>query len=544
MLLRLIQSILLAAQFLFFYHASAAQSSMSSSGCPCVLRGSVVDSASGLPVPHALVKLTAPSPRATLTDSDGRFQFQSLPAGSVTLEAEKPGFLGKEGICFTSCGMVASVELGPNTPPAILKLLPEAVISGQVSDENGEPLEGFKVSVFFRVPQDKRLFEDQNQRHSAVTDDEGKFRIARLHPGSYFLHVSRKEAPVLSLSRKSIPIGYSPLFYPGVNDMSSAVPLKLLTGKTVQANFSLKREPYVQLSGALSGLSPLNQVSMFFVDSSITPLNSEISFDPATSSFRTKWVPPGSYTVTARSEGPGGLSVASLHINATASLSGLRLVLQPTAQVPVVIRGLPDGTSEDLQPVPLTPELVRHSDWGGPLRFYTSPPEANTENTAPSGDRQMLFTGVVPGTYELDFEAAPGSSFYAESATWGSTDMLRSDFVLDSSGSIPPIEVVVRDDGAVLTGVVSSRAFLSTVEVVLLSGNRKRPHMVSVMDDGRFEIAGLAPGVYRAFAVDRSAAVDYTDPAFLAQISSKIQEITLTPKQSASINLELATVEE
>ena len=543
MLRRLIPTILLAAQFFFSAESTPAQSPTSSS-CPCTLRGSVVDSVSGQPVPHALVKLSAASPRAALTDSDGKFQFEGLYAGSVTLEAEKPGFLGKEGLCFGSCGIVSSFELGPGTPPAIMKLLSEAVISGQVSDENGEPLEGRKVSVFFRVPQDKDLFEDQNQHHSAVTDDEGKFRIAGLHPGSYFLRVSNTGGPSLSSFSKSAPIGYAPVFYPGVNDMSSAVPLKLLSGKTVQANFSLKREPYVQLSGTVPGLNPANPISIFLVNSSITLPNSGISFDPATSSFQTKWIPPGAYTLTARSEGPGGISIASLHVNASSSHSGLRLVLHPTAEVPVVIRGLPDATSENLQPVPLAPELVCHSDWGSSLSGYTSLREANPENAPSSGDRHMLFTGAVPGTCELDFIATSGSSFYAESATWGSTDMLRSDFVLDSSGSIPPIEIVVRDDGAVLTGVVYSRDFLSTVEVVLLSENRKRPRMVSVMDGGRFEIHGLAPGVYRVFAVDRAAAVEYTDPAFLAKISSKIQEISLSPKQSASINLELATVEE
>jgi hypothetical protein len=92
--------------------------------------------------------------------------------------------------------------------------------------------------------------------------------------------------------------------------------------------------------------------------------------------------------------------------------------------------------------------------------------------------------------------------------------------------------------------VVSSRDFLSTVEVVLLNENRKRPQSMSVRDGGKFEFSGLAPGVYRVFAVDRSAALEYTDATFLAKISSKTREITLSPKQSASINLELATVEE
>ena len=67
-------------------------------------------------------------------------------------------------------------------------------------------------------------------------------------------------------------------------------------------------------------------------------------------------------------------------------------------------------------------------------------------------------------------------------------------------------------------------------------------------DKGYFHLgqstSGLAPGAYRIFAVDSSADFDYQDPAFLAKISSKIQEVTLAPKQSASINLGLAAVGE
>lgn len=140
-----IPTILLAAQFFFFGYPSSAQSP-AASPCPCTLQGSVVDSISGQPVPHALVKLTAPSPRAALTDSAGRFQFEGLPAGSVTLEAVKPGYLGNDGFVPWS-GRVTPFQLGPDAAPTLLKLTPEGVISGQVSDENGEPLEGFTVSV-------------------------------------------------------------------------------------------------------------------------------------------------------------------------------------------------------------------------------------------------------------------------------------------------------------------------------------------------------------------------------------------------------------
>src|SRR5215472_11208074 len=129
-----IPTLLLAAQFVLFTNSSAAQSSAPSSSCPCTLRGSVVDSVSSQPVPHALVKLSSASPHAALTDSEGKFHFEGLPAGSLTVEAQKPGFLSNNGSSPFS-GSVYSFELGPDTPPATLKLTPEGILSGQVSDE-------------------------------------------------------------------------------------------------------------------------------------------------------------------------------------------------------------------------------------------------------------------------------------------------------------------------------------------------------------------------------------------------------------------------
>src|SRR5215472_8022321 len=539
MLGRLIPTILFTSQFFLSLHPSFAQSLPPSSSCPCELQGSVVDAVSGQPVPHALVRLSSPSPRAALTDSEGKFQCEGLPAGSVTLEAERPGFLGKEGLCFAGCGAISSFELGPDTPPAIMKLMPEAVISGQVSDENGEPLEGFKVSVFFRVPRDKHLYEDQDQRHSVATDDEGKFRIAGLHPGSYFLRVSSAKGPVQNSLRKSSPTGFASVFFPGVNDMSSAVPLKVSPGKTVQANFSLKREPFVQLSGTVSGANAQDQISMFLMDSSITSRDSEISLDAATGSFHIRWIPPGTYYLAARSEVPH-LSIASLRVNATSSQSGLHLVLQPTVEVPVVLRGLTDANAENLESLLPGLELAHISDDGGAISLRSSDVIAwshsslNPVSTRFWNDKRLLFRDVLPGTYALEVEPSARSSYYVESATWGSTDLLRSNFVLASSGDIPPIEIVLREDGATLSGTVSSGAFPFPAEIVLLAEGRKRPQML--YSDGKFEVSGLAPGAYRVFAVDRAAAVDYTDPAFLQKIGSKTKEVTLAPKQSTSVN--------
>lgn len=324
--------------------------------------------------------------------------------------------------------------------------------------------------------------------------------------------------------------------------MSAAVSLKVRPGTSIEANFSLKRVPFIHLSGAVSGYSPQERFFVTLWGPSGTP--EEPTFNNATGSFQTNWLPPGVYVLIAQADGfsqdgSGISSLASLRVDATSSHSGLHLALQPAANIPLVIHNPSGSNPEYLQSLPLAFALVP-KDSGLGFNQLISP--TSSQGALPGGG-QLFFPRVAPGTYELDTESPPGVSLYAESATWGSIDLLHDDLVLDSAASASPIEIVVRDDGAALNGTVSSRDPLPSEQVVLLTEQSKRARLVPVRG-GRFEVSGLAPGPYRVFAIDGSANVDYQDPAFLAKISSKIQEITLTPKQSASINLELASVEE
>lgn len=563
MLRALISRFLLAASFVPFALLSRAQSFAPASSCPCTLSGSVVNALSGQPVSRALVHLSDNS-RAVFTDSEGKFQFDGLAAGISRLVAEKPGFFGFTGSLFPTG---AAIQLPADRPQVILKLIPESIVFGQVVDEKGEPLEGFTVVLFSRNPTNGSLFSERHQR--VVTDDQGKFRVAGLSAGSYYLAVRAEQQAALRSSQKSeAPIGFAPVFYPGVSDRSSAVPLKLRAGSTLQANFSLKRESFVQLSGTVTGYAPKDQVTLALQDSTGASADSDVTFNPATGSFHTKWIPPGVYTFAAQSGGAFVTAVernsagasgrfflseqssevdqagassrpayASLHVNATSSLSNLRLVLQPTVDIPIVIRNLPAADSDGLRSVALSLALISKDD--EPMGFNHSVLSENFSRSESSGDLSMIFSVVVPGTYELTIESPSGAARYVESAFWGSTDLLHNDLVVDPSGSVPPIEIAVRDDGATLNGFVSSGDRLLHAQAVILSEDRRRPLVVPAGPRGWFEVSGLAPGIYRVFAVDASAGGDYADPGFLQKISSKIQDVTLAPKQSSSLTLEL-----
>jgi hypothetical protein len=525
-------------------HLIAQQSTPNSSSCPCTLRGTVVDSVTSNPIHGALVQSSAWS---AFTDSEGKFKFDALPAGPITVQAVKPGYLAEDDFASRS-PKGFSLQLGPEAPPAVLKLTPEGVIFGQVTDENGEPLEGFSVSLIYRNPISRGLL--RNPRLRAVTDDEGRFRIAGLHLGTCFLAIRPTEGPARTSGKDAdVPQGFAPVFYPAAADMHSAMPVKVRPGIPTPVNFSLKREPFLRLSGTVSGYRPEQQVALNLQDSLGDPRPQQIAFDSSTGDFHTKWIPPGAYVLSAQTYAPvsadasSPVSSARQSIIASSNLSGIHLVFQPTVDIPVVIRGLPSIAAEnESSPVVMLLLLAKGQTSPGTSHYATT---ANRPPDAPSGPTALAVAGVEPGTYDVNATVYRGSSAYLESVTWGSTDLLRDPLILDSSGAVPSIDVVVREGAATVSGtVISGDQPTSAAVVVFPPGQYPTPSFAFAGPDGAFQLQNLAPGTYRVIALDNYASLDLENQSILRSVSSKAQEVTLAPKQTVSLRLQLTAVEE
>jgi hypothetical protein len=524
-------------------HLTAQQSTLNSSSCPCTLRGTVVDSVTGNPIHGALVQSSAWS---AFTDSEGKFQFDALPAGPITVQAVKPGYLAEDDFASRSPKGL-SLQLGPGARPAVLKLTPEGVIFGQVTDENGEPLEGFSVSLIYRNPISRGLL--RNPRLQAVTDDEGRFRLAGLHPGTCFLAIRPTEGPARTSAKDAdVPQGFAPVFYPAATDLHSALPVKVRPGSPTLVNFSLKREPFIRLAGTVSGYRPEQQVALHLQDSLGNPLPQQIAFDSSTGDFHTKWIPPGAYAISAQTYAPvsadasSAISSALQSVNANSNLSGVHLVLQPTVNIPVVIRGLPIFDPAQGNSLRLMIVLLAKGQSSGGRSHYS--PLVNAPSDTTSGSPPMLVAGVEPGIYDVN-AAVYGSSYYLESVTWGSTDLLHDPLVLDSSGAVPPIDVLVREGAATVSGtVISGDQPTSAAVVVLPPGQNLTPSFAFAGPDGAFQLQNLAPGTYRVMALDNYASLDFENQGVLRSVSSKAQEVTLVPKQTVSLRLQLTAVEE
>src|SRR5216683_695391 len=166
------------------------------------LRGAVINSVTGEALRGALVQIYFNGQSSMLTGPDGKFQFEGLPQGQTTITVRKPGFFSEDDIEPNGRGQHPATT-GPNSSPVVLRLIPEGVIYGRISEEDGEPIEGLPVELLVQHLQNGRKVWER--RPQAVTDEDGNFRIAELQPGDYFLSAGPSRNPVTLPAKLSQP---------------------------------------------------------------------------------------------------------------------------------------------------------------------------------------------------------------------------------------------------------------------------------------------------------------------------------------------------
>ena len=166
--------------------------------------GRVVDAATNQPVGNATVSLgrsggargqTAPS--NVYTTPDGYFLFRELPPGSYSLTATASGYLAgglgqRRPMGGTQPYALAEGERAANL---VIRLWREAVVTGTISDDGGDPIAGVAVSLLRR----DQLTPGRGVRaaiaegtHFAYTDARGVYRLYGLAPGEYVVSVPNK----------------------------------------------------------------------------------------------------------------------------------------------------------------------------------------------------------------------------------------------------------------------------------------------------------------------------------------------------------------
>lgn len=503
--------------------------------------GVVIDPSSGNPVPRVLVKL---SQRAALTGEDGEFSFDQLPAGQETITATKPGYWapGPRLIRWPNL-----IEIGPDTRKIVLKLLPEAVLFGQVTGYDGDPLEGAGVEAFTFISDaghPRRV-----EGGSANTDEGGNFRIAGLPGGDYYVRVKPKKLTgILAQEEKlSKQQSYSALtYYPDAAELEEAMPVALKAGQHLELHFSLKLQPAFPVSGRIIATGPWKQVGVpLIVEPSGQPVFSPDKFDPTTGEFQFHSVPAGTYQIQTNGiDMRDHQSSRWQKLVVTRALTNLTFVLKPGIEIPVVVR----TEFTRLQPKDSCITVTTGQSSGCSDFFLARAQLRSADELQAFGEdiNVRVIHGVPPGKYRVTAGTyLPGS--YVQSLRSGPVDLLREDLVVPEEGSEPPIEIVLRDDPATLRiQVHADKETQQAAVLVVPEGELHNIERRTVWGNGslKVEIGSLAPGNYQVFAFGSGEDLNYADPGVLAKYSAKAGRITLAPNGNGSVTVDLIHAEE
>jgi hypothetical protein len=516
------------------------------------LRGTVVNSVTGEPIRGALVQAFFNVQRSALTGPDGTFQFEGFHSNQGGLTVRKPGYFSPGEIRtsrFSRTESSSPITLGPDQPPVVLKLVPEGLIYGRIVGDGGEPIESLPVRLFSDVVENGQ--KAPQEIRTVSTDEEGEFRAAELTAGKYFLFVGPSQAESFPIRvRGQGAQGYAGTFYAAAPDLASATPIEIAAGAHTEIDLTLSLQPFFRVSGSISGVSQNEGVNVQFMNPSGQPVGMLSAFDPDKGTFQTTPMPPGSYTATAQAQDPKTqrMFFASRALNLNSDLSGVHLILAPGATIPVEVRlELTHSDSAAAQPQVF---------FGGSRRTTSNSVSAQVVLIPQNGLSQMQFSSepvgtaendpqaiknVPPGTYKVAIN--PNGSCYAQSARSGSTDLLREGLVVSAGGSVQPIQVVLRDDFASLSGTVSQDGHaVSEIFQVLaipeVAPTQARPIFTS-HPQGLFALGQLAPGPYKLLALDRQGEFEYANPEVVNKYISKARDVTLLPNQTAKVDLEL-----
>ncbi len=486
---------------------------------PCAVTGRVVTATEGNPLKSARVSLIPEHTRshnqvyATSSDADGHFILKDVPPGRYRFLAAHAGFVEqhyKAGINDT--GPLFSLRSGEKVSNVLFRLVTAAVITGRVSNEDGDPMQRVEV-VALRRPTEEEIEDiDAPRMHkiqmepiaSAESDDRGQYRIFGLKPGEYFVKAEDSFRP----PGGSVPVDenywlteslgseYGSVYYPGATQVSQAQVVPIKAGEEAQADITMRRVKTIEIVGRVIG--PTGPAANTFIR--LEPADgggSDFSRQDTTDekgNFRLRNIPEGTYYILVyqRQEGTrvyesrarhkvevtgDNIDALTISLSTGVTIQG-RLKIEGSGSVAL------DRLRLALMPVEEDGQLGGHSEV--------------------KKDGSFEFNSVYDGSYAITVWGLERDA-YVKSARRGPDDLFEKGVQVDGSSS-GKIEVALSSDGAQLEGSVSDDdgpvigARVRLVPDPLTPYNHLRIQRSTTDQLGHFSLTDIAPGKYKLSA--------------------------------------------
>jgi len=511
----------------------------------CSVEGVAVKSTTGEGLKRVTVQLTPLSgglqPYATLTETSGRFIIRDIVPGRYAIFASGEGYMeeardkGKHNTQLS----ILDLTPGKNVSGIAFRLVPPGVITGNVYDEDGDPVTSAQVRAL-RVG-GSAGHRQVGEAGSGQTNDLGVYRIWGLQPGKYLV-AATYQPQQLNPDHQTDEV-YLPTFHPSTPDTSQATVVEVEPGtETSGIDLDLRRVHAVAVRGRVMADGPVKSLRGIYV--SLMPGGSEGNYSLSnyggsvqndSGDFEIRGVPPGPYTLSAywndgkrQLYGRVPVEVSSANVDGVTFVLGNPITLAGRVRV--------EGGNQF--------DFTRLGLW---LLSIDKAMGSGGGQVKPDGT--FLIENVYDGNYRLRIAGFP-EEYYVKSAREGGSEVLESGLTISRSQLPSRLEIVLSPDGGRVEGtVLKEQSPVSAALVVLVPDpprrDREEMYSMKVTDGfGRFSLLGLPPGDFRLFAWESVQGTNYSDPDFFEAFEDRGTRVHIEERQSQTAQLEVITAEE
>ncbi len=511
------------------------------------LSGRVLSADTGRPLKRArVIAAGGGRPLSTTTDDQGRYQLANLPAASYSITASKAGYV--DAIYGQRRALRAGTPVrladGQQLANVDLKLPRGGVITGRLADEDGEPLARAVVSVLrYQYVRGERQLTAAG---ADQTDDRGQYRVFGLPPGEYYVSASVGgliEPLLRSVVGAAAPppgdavenVGYAPTYYPGALGVSDAARVKLELGQEAAGiDFQVRLVTLATVRGVVYGSNAMvvlvpeggtlggggrggGRGGLAELATGLLRAGQTLrATTQADGTFVIRNVPPGSYTVVARSDvGSGSPRTAAQSVVVMGG--DVQVALTPAPGVSLsgaVTLESSGGTLPALGGFRVNP---------APLGAAVSLPRGGRSGT-PNDRGEFTIADLMPGRYLLRATGPRGwilKSVYVDGRE-------VTDQAIEIKGDhVSGVNLIFTDRIATIAGTVRDARGgpAASVTVVVFADDERlwypqSRHVAAARTEanGTYRVTGLPAGRYLAVAVEDVEQGEWFDPAFLEQV--------------------------
>jgi protocatechuate 3,4-dioxygenase beta subunit len=495
------------------------------------------------------------------TDVDGRFHIENVVPGRYRIFIERTGLVGVNGRGLKSDTNVFTVQAGQAVEDLLFRMLPTAVISGRITDEDGDPMSGVRV-----VAQKKKPGKSTRESvGTEATNDLGEYRVAGLFPGQYWIVAMPPpdfrdyEKQEKSLAGEGQPdTRYVNTYYPGTYDATLASSVTLKPGDEMPVNFTLVPARTYRVRGIITGVTAAQKPSVELFSKAGDSYRANANEVGPDGQFEVRGVAPGSYVVRASTPTESHSFTAHQDVSiAAADVDGVKLTPQPSFTLSGHLR-IEGSPAADLTQyaanlrqaeLPEDPGIFMALD-----SFGTNAPADRLGN--------FEWKNVTPGNYIVQVYGGDGQGFFLKSAKLGERS-IETGFTASGPATL---DLLVSTKGGTVEGAVVLRekeeekdadtdhmnndhvnndppVANATVVAVPEEKYRKLPDRFgigSTDQHGRFTIRGMAPGSYTLYAWQDLEDGVYRDPDFLKSQEANGTAVKVEEGSHQTVELKLS----